>query len=102
MALPTVVAGGLRPALTIRWLLGDDGGALDLTGATLTGTIKNKAGVTRSIAGSLSVTDPVNGWLSWAVTAADVVEGRYKVQLTATFPTGPSPAKTFETDWVVT
>jgi hypothetical protein len=100
MALPTVVAGGLRPALMITWRL-DDGTALDLTGATLSGTITTRAGVTRAIEGVLSVTDPINGWFSWAVTAADVVEGRYKVQLTATFPTGPSPAKTFETDWVV-
>ena len=95
------VVGGLRPSLAIEWLR-DDGVAEDLTGATLSGTIEDRAGNTRSIAGTLSVLDGAAGTFEWAFAAGDLAApGTYQVQFTASFNTPPTPAKSFAAEMTV-
>jgi hypothetical protein len=102
MALAAAVRGGRRPSQLITWLR-DDSGAEDLTGATLTGQIRNRAtNETRAIAGPLTVTDAVGGVFRWDYAAADVAEaGRFDVQFDAAFAAGQTPARTFVTRWEV-
>ena len=100
--LPNRVEGGVRPAQALTWKR-EDGSAEDLTGATLTGSIRNRAtGETRAITGVLTVTDGPAGAFRWDISAADVAEaGRFDVQFTAAFAAGLTPARTFVEQWVV-
>lgn len=102
MSLATAVKGGVRPSQTITWLR-EAGGAEDLTGATLTGTLRNRAtGETRTIAGALTVTDGPGGVFRWDYAAGDVLEaGAFDVQFNAAFGSGASPARTFVGRWDV-
>ena len=102
MALAAAVQGARRPAQAITWKR-EDGSAEDLTGATLTGHIRNRAtGTTRAIAGPLTVTDGTAGVFRWDYAAADVAEaGRFDVQFVAAFTAGLSPARTFVAQWEV-
>lgn len=100
MALANAVHGSLRPSQVITWTDGD-GDALDLTGATITGKLRNAAGVVRSIAGSLTLTDADSGVFTWAYHADDVVAGQYQVQFTASYGSGATPARTIVTEWLV-
>ncbi len=103
MALASAVKGGLRPSQSITWLR-EDGVAEDLTGATLSGALRNRAtGATRAIAGALVVVNGSAGALRWDYAAGDVAEaGNFDVQLTAAFATGQTPARTFVARWSVT
>lgn len=100
MALAAAVKGGLRPSQIVTWTR-SDGAAEPLTGATITGTITNRAtGVTRAIAGTLTVTD--DGEFRWDYVAADVSEkGEFDVQFNAAFGSGQTPARTFIERWTV-
>ena len=101
MPLADAVAGAIRPAQSITWVR-TDGLPEDLTGATLTGVLLPLPyGPVRAIAGTLTVTDANDGVFSWTYHAADVVAGSYLVQFTATFGTGLTPARTFDTSWIV-
>lgn len=102
MSLPTRVVGGRRPAMSITWSR-DDGTAEDLTAATLTGSIRDRAtGTARAIAGTLTVTDGPAGAFRWDLAAADVVAaGKFDVQFTAAFASGLTPARTFVERWTV-
>lgn len=102
MALANAVQGGLRPSQLITWTR-EDGDAENLTTATLTGTITNRATtVTRAIAGTLAVTDAAAGVFRWDYAAGDVSEaGEFDVQFSAAFGTGQSPARTFVARWKV-
>lgn len=102
MALATAVAGGLRPSQIVTWER-SDGAPEPLTGATLTGTITNRAtDTTRAIAGTLTVTDGAAGEFRWDYAAGDVdTAGEYDVQFNAAFSPGPSPARTFVARWKV-
>lgn len=102
MALPERVQGAIRPAQVITWTR-EDGAVENLTGATLTGTLKLwRTGIARSITGALVVTDAVNGVFTWTPSAADVgTAGRYDAQFTASFASGTTPAKAFSTRWMV-
>ncbi len=101
MALAHAIEGGTRPSQVVTWTR-DDSTPEDLSGATLTGTIKNSLGVVRAIAGTLTVTTAASGIFTWAYHAADVATaGKCRVQFTATFGTTPTPAKTVIADWVV-
>lgn len=101
MSLASAVAGALRPSQIITWSR-EDGAAEDLTGATLTGKIRDAAGIVRAIGGTLTVSDGPSGQFAWVYDATDVAtEGEYQVQFTATFPTQPSPARTIMTQWTV-
>ena len=100
--LPDRVKGGLRPAQAITWQR-EDGSAEDLTGATVTGVLRNRAtGATAAIAGALTLTDGAAGAFRWDMAAADVADaGSFDVQFTATFGAGLSPARTFVERWIV-
>lgn len=103
MALANAVQGARRPAQAISWNR-EGGGAEDLTGATLTGTLRNRAtGAVRAIAGALTVTDGAAGAFRWDYATADVAEaGDFDVQFTAAFAAGLTPARTFVGRWHVT
>lgn len=102
MALAQAIQDSLRPSQIITWTRGD-GVAENLTGATLTGKIRdNTTGDIRSIAGDLDVTDGASGVFTWAYHADDVATaGRFMVQFTATFGDDPSPARTIASEWFV-
>lgn len=101
-ALANAIQGALRPSQQIVWLDGE-GVALNLTGATITGVIRNRSNNdARIVAGTLSVTDGPAGTFTWAYKAADVADvGTFDVQFTATFMADPTPARTFVATWVV-
>ncbi len=103
MALAAAVQGARRPAQSVTWLREGGNTPEDLTGATLTGFIRNRStGTTRAIAGPLTVTDGAAGAFRWDYAAADVVEaGRFDVQFVAAFTAGLSPARTFVAQWEV-
>lgn len=96
------VVGGLRPSLEITWTR-DDGEPEDLTSlATLTGTITDRQGNSRPIAGALTVLDGAAGTFEWAFDPADLAApGTYQVQFVAAFNTAPSPAKSFAAELIV-
>ena len=103
MALASAVQGGRRPGQLITWQRESSAAPEDLTDATLTGHIRNRAtGTTRAIAGPLTVTDGTAGVFRWDYAAADVAEaGRFDVQFVAAFTAGLSPARTFVAQWEV-
>ena len=100
--LPGRVQGGLRPSQSITWKR-EDGVAEDLTGATITGKLRDRStGASRAIAGTLSVTDGAAGAFRWDFAAGDVAAaGTFDVQFTAAFEAGQTPARTFVTQWTV-
>ena len=102
MALASAVQGGLRPAQIVTWTRDDDTPE-PLTGATLTGTITDRAtDTTRAIAGTLTVTDGAAGEFRWDYVAGDVdTAGEYDVQFSAAFGSGQTPARTFVARWKV-
>lgn len=94
--LPRRPAGALRPSLAITWTRERGEGAEDLTDATLTGTITDRNGQERPIAGDLSVDNGPAGAFTWEFAPADVATpGTYAIQITASFASDPSPAKSF-------
>lgn len=100
--LDKAVQGAVRPSFAITWA-DADGVAVDLTGATLTGTIRNlSTGVTRAIAGALVITNAVAGVFRWDFAAGDVAEaGRFTVQFNAAYGAGATPGKTFPAAWTI-
>jgi len=74
-----------------------------LTDATMTGTITNRAtGVTRAIAGELTVTNGAAGEFRWDYAAGDVSDkGEFDVQFDAAFDSPPSPARSYIARWIV-
>lgn len=100
MALPDAQAGSTRGGVTLTWTLADDS-VLDLTGATITGVIKDlSTGTERDIAGAIALIDASNGVLQWSYDAADVVAAVYEIQLEADYGDG-DPARTFVDNWTV-
>lgn len=97
--LPSVVVGDRKRSLTITWTDEDDV-AIDLTGATITGEIKNMVtSVEAAITGTLAIVTAISGIFSWARSAADVATaGVYRVRFVATY-TGPLDTKSFAADW---
>lgn len=101
MALANAVQTALRPSQIVTWTR-DDGTPENLTGATLTGKIRDYAGVVRDITGTLTLTTPATGVFTWAYSAVDVAEaGQFLVQFTASFGSSPTPAKTIAATWNV-
>lgn len=102
MALSEAVQGAIRPAQVVTWTR-EDGTAENLTGATLTGKVKNwRTGLTRSITGTLVLTDAANGVFTWTYSAADVgTAGRHDVQITASFASGLTPGRNYKSRWMV-
>lgn len=101
MAIPSAVHGGKRPSPLLTWS-DQDGDALDLTGATLSGTITDAAGNSRAISGALTVVTAASGIFRWDYSTADVATvGAFVVQFSASFGSNPTPARTFEEKWKV-
>jgi hypothetical protein len=65
--------------------------------------MRNRAtGATRAVTGSIALTDASRGEFVWTYSEADVAEaGEFDVEFTATFGSGPTPAKTFLARWRV-
>lgn len=101
MALPQWVAGALRPSMSITWYREGTTTPETLTGATITGSMR-RDGTTRTITGTLTVTDGAAGVFRWDFSAADVATpGTYEVQFSAAFGSGQTPAKTVITEWTI-
>lgn len=102
MALAQAIQDSLRPSQIITWTRGD-GTPENLTGATLTGKIRdNVSGTVRAIAGTLTVTDATAGVFTWAYHADDVADaGKFMVQFMAAFGDNPTPARTIASEWFV-
>lgn len=99
MALANAIKGARHTAQRITWT-DDDGTAVNLTGATLTGKIKHR-GVTRAIDGSLALVTAASGIFDWTYGATDVgTVGAMKVQIIATYGDS-SKDKTYISDWKV-
>ena len=103
MGLANAVQGATRPAQSITWTREGLNTPEPLTGATLTGKLRNcDTGAIRAIAGTLTVTDGANGVFTWAYDAADVAEaGLFDVQFTAAFGSAPTPGRTIIAKWTV-
>jgi hypothetical protein len=100
MALADAVQGARHVAQQITWV-DSSGDAVDLTGATVTGKIRNGAGVVRDIDGTLTVTDDSGGVFTWAYGEDDVADdGGHEVQFIATYA-DTTQDKTFITSWLV-
>lgn len=109
MALPRVVQGQLKDAMSITWYIGEGTDSpRDLSGATITGYIARENGssvVRAAITGTLAAdADQVNnkGLFTWTFSAADLANvGRnQKVQFYADYGDGLK-AKTFAETLVV-
>jgi hypothetical protein len=101
MGIPTIVQNSRYLSTTLTWQ-DKSGNILDLTGATITGTIKDKeTGNTVAITGTLDASaNPTLGQFVWQMSAVDVENwGLFLVMFTATF--GALPEKTFEEEWVI-
>jgi hypothetical protein len=85
MALSSAVQHSRKRSQIITWT-DDDGVAINLTGATLTGFKRDRHGADTTITGVLAVTNAAAGIFSWAYSAADVaVPGAYRVVFTASY-----------------
>lgn len=101
MALASAIQNAKRPSQVITWTRAD-GTAEDLSGATITGFIKNSAGTVRAIDGTLTLTTPASGIFTWAYGDNDVAtSGSFTVQFNASFGSAPTPAKSTESSWYV-
>ena len=89
MSIPNAVQTSRRPTLRITWQR-TNGEYIDLTGATITGTLKNKSsGATSAITGTTTVVDALKGAFTWAFSTADVTTAaNFYVQFKAAFSDG--------------
>ena len=104
MAQITKVAqGSLRPSIYCIWQHADNSTPENLTGAALSGWIKDLAtGTVRAIAGDLVVTDGATGAFRWDFAPADVEdEGTFEVQFSATWNSSPTPGRTAVFEWEI-
>ena len=86
MSIPNAVQTSRRPTLRITWQR-TNGEYVDLTGATLSGTIQNKSTLAEAaISGTLTVVDALKGAFTWQFSAADVASAaNYYVQFKALY-----------------
>jgi len=99
--IPNAIEGAEHTPYGITWTF-EDGTALDLTGAVITGLANNLAdGINKVLPSSrFTITDALNGKFDWVIDPTDVdTPGTFEVQFTATF--SPTIAKTFRAEWVV-
>ena len=98
--IPAAIQGARLPGRQLTWSR-SDGTAEDLTGATITARMQNKAtGVASDVTGTLTVIDAANGVFTWALSAADVATvGDFDLQFTASY--GSLAARTYKADWSV-
>jgi hypothetical protein len=97
MPLQSAIEGAQHTGQAITWLRSDDT-PHDLTGATLTGTIRDTDGTERAIDGLLTITSPTGGQFTWAYGTNDVAAaGHYEVQFKATYGDGKFDLSFIET-----
>ena len=86
MGLAKANQGARHTGQTIVWTR-SDGTPQDLTGATLSGTLKPRGGTSRAIAGVLAGVAPLtNGAFTWSYAVADVAAaGEIEVQFKAVY-----------------
>lgn len=101
MALPSIFKDNRHTAIEITWLR-QNGVPVDLTGATITGTKRNKStSVNSTITGSFTIMNTTQGIFRWSHSAADVATvGTYQVQFRATYGSGDFEDSIAE-DWEV-
>ena len=100
MALAPAVQHSRKRTQTITWK-DDDGAAIDLTGATITGIVE-RAGVQTAITGTLTLVTAASGIFSWAFSAADVAQaGMFFVQFRAKYTSGSLSEISYRTQWRV-
>lgn len=102
--LATVAQRSERPILSILWTHADGSTGENLTGATLSGYIKDTGtGASRPIAGTFAIVAPAtNGVFTWQPDPTDVANaGAHQVQFEAVFGTEPTPARTIVYDWEI-
>jgi len=104
MALSNAIKGAPRPSQLITWTRDNANSTPeDLTGATITATIRRTGSATsEALTGAFVITDGPEGQFRWDYSTADVaVEGAHQVQFIATFGSSPTPAKTKISAWFV-
>jgi YD repeat-containing protein len=102
--LSTVAQGSERPLLVVPYTHADNTTGEDLTGAVITGYLKDLAtGEVRQIVGGIEITDTANGVFEWTPDAQDVATaGTYQVQFSAVFGSEPTPGRTIVYEWEIT
>lgn len=101
MALANAVEGARHVPQRITWS-DTDGDPVDLTDATLSGRIRDEAGVARAIDGELTIVTAASGIFDWDYGALDVGDpGVFEVQFTATYGVADLDRTLHET-WMVT
>ena len=99
MALANAVEAARHTVQTITWT-DDDGTGVNLTGATLTGKIR-QGGAVRSIDGTLALVTAASGIFSWTYGALDVgTVGEAEVQFIATF-SDTTKDKSYIESWLI-
>lgn len=101
--MPTWVQDQRRPSPVVTWLQ-EDGTAQDLTGVTsISGVMREeKTGVSKTITGNLAISDAVAGTFIWTLSESDVdTAGSWKVQFTAAYSAGATPAVSYEARWTI-
>jgi len=86
MALADAVKGARHTRQQITWQR-EDGTAVVLTGATLTGRLRSRTtGVARAMDGTLTLVDAAAGTFNWVYGVADIGTGdEFDAQFIATF-----------------
>ncbi len=99
MALETAIQDASHITQTITWK-NTAGDPLPLTDATITGTIRNSAGVVRAIDGDLDLITAADGIFKWTYGTLDIgTAGIFMVQFIATYST--NNARSFLQQWTV-
>lgn len=100
MALASAVQHARKRAQTITWT-DEDGTAINLTGATITGII-DRGGVQTAITGTLALVTAASGIFSWTYSAADVAQaGSFHVQFRAKYSSDTLSEISYRTQWRV-
>lgn len=101
MALPQGVVGATHASI-LATCQREDGSIVDLTGATMSGVIKNKrTGDKKNIVGTFALVDATGGQFRWTFATGDLdTVGHFTVQFTATFSDATLERSLLE-DWEV-
>jgi hypothetical protein len=102
-AISTVAQRSERPILQVVWTHADNTTGENLTGATLSGYIKDmSSGERRPILGTFAIVTAASGIFTWQPDPADVANaGAHLVQFEATFAGAPTPARTIVFEWEI-
>jgi hypothetical protein len=100
MPLAKAVQYARKRSQTITWK-DEDGAAINLTGAVLTGIIE-RDGVQTAITGTLALSVAASGIFTWAYSAADVaVPGTFYVWFRAKYASDSLSEISYRTEWKV-